>query len=86
MTKGELALSRINHYELPDVPCMVAPDHTEGAWYAETLLQQLRAQADTGDLASLWALETIAALQQDFADTADRLQDIEQIIRKHRDA
>ena len=61
----------INEYDLPIVPCMERDN--ENAEFRRVMLRRL---SESGRLDSKWAIETIAALQQQLADL-QRLPDLD---------
>ena len=70
----------IHPYELPVVPCMVRPSHSEGYEFVATMIERLRGRAAM-DVSAFWALETITELQRLWLSEGDKLEAIEQIIR-----
>ena len=72
-TRSASAPPSIDYYILPIIPSDHDYDYTESVWRAESYAGELQGKANDGDLASLWALETIARLQALWIAATDRI-------------
>lgn len=72
----------IDEYQLPVVPCMICPQHTEDWHYSEQMLHELSSDLHPSPAAIIWAVQMIAELQALWVDATDRLQKIEELARR----